>query len=78
MCLHLRDAASSEKRGGGGGTVLRFEVKVAVCQIVKCFKNCQKWFQYVVFTYIECILSKNYNFVIEKFANLSQIHDYIF
>ena len=62
----------------GGDTVLRFGVKVAVLQIFKCFKNWQKWFQYIVFTSIECILSKNNQFAIEKFANLSQIHDYLF
>ena len=32
------------------GTVLRFEVKVAVFQI---FKNSNNWFQYVVFPYIQ-------------------------
>jgi hypothetical protein len=69
---------STKKLPTVGGTLLRFEVKVAICQIFKCFKNFQKLFQYIVFTYIECILSKNYHFVLEKFAILSQIHDYIF
>ena len=59
-------------------TVWRFGVKVAVLKILKCFKNWQKWFQYIVFTSIECILSKKNQFAIEKFANLSQIHDYLF
>ena len=43
-------------------TVLRFEIKVAVFQISKCFKNWRKWIQYVVFTYIECILYQIHNY----------------
>ena len=74
---YVRADGTSENQGEGG-TVLRFGVKVAVLQIFKCFKNWQKWFQCIVFTSIKCILSKNNQFAIEKFANLSQIHDYLF
>ena len=45
---------------------------------VKNVKNWQKWIGLVVYNYIECISSKNDQFIIEKFANWCQIHDNFF
>ena len=39
----------------------------------KNLKNLQKWVYLVVYNYIECISSKNDQFVIEKFENCYQI-----
>ena len=57
----------------GGAQCYQMELRWRSWVRVKNLKNLQKWVYLVVYSYIECISSKNDQFVIEKLANCYKV-----